>query len=411
MLKKRIIFVILIFVLGANVFCQNQIDVYEQLSKAQKEFFKDKKTSFDSIEKILLQKNVPQNILIECAKVFLKDKRYYNSLCVLQREEFLNIEEELLTDFNYLMAISLMAYGKEEDSKIYFEQVCKTQNDYVGYSLYFLGIINYRQEKYKKAFEYFNQSEKTLYNVNYRQSAIYYCAICAMQEYYFSNDLSWLNEGIKKAEEAIVAAHTENQKISSIKMLSEMYIEKKDFDKCEQLLLPYSRIGNPLGKMALFQLSIMYEKRGEIQKAADSWQLYTVRFEYEKDIDEAYFRYGELMYNFENYKKCIEVFDKYKTNYPQSKYLQIAYFYLCDALYKENEKNRSLLLSIDYLNKYKDAPYGFQLMLNCAKIYAEKEDYKNALSYVQQMINKYPEQIDAFNLRVLEKKYSKIVYE
>lgn len=413
-MKKRIVmkrkyFFVLVFVLIFNsiIFA----DVYENLEKAQNLYPQNPYKAIEIFQGIIKDENANSEILLECAKAFLKYGNAKDALQIISNEKFSNLENTKINiqEFNYVKALSLLGNGKEKDALDLFGLI--TDKNYLGFADYFSALIYFRNENYNEAYEKYLSAEKNLLNVNYAQQANYQSALCAMYEYHLTKELAWLDKGIEKTICAVNVLTEKNGKIDALKLLSEMYIEKKDFETCEKTLLPYSRTDDKIGKVALFQLAVMYGNAGNVLKADETWNVYINRYKTDKEIDEAIFLHGELMYNFENWEQCINIFYDFKNNYIKSSLYDNAYFYLCDSLYKNDEKNRSLLLSLDFIKKYPESNFKFQVMMNCVNIYIEKEDYKNALIYVEKIISDFPEQVDSYDLRNTQKNLIKVLGE
>lgn len=386
-------------------------NVYEQLEKAQNLYSQNPYKAIEIFQDIAKNENATADVLLECGKAFLKYGKTKDALEIISRENFKNINSTKINieEFNYVKALIFLGNGKEKEALEIFEKI--TDKKYMGFANYFSALIYFRNEDYKPAYEKYILAEKNLLNVNYAQQSNYQAALCAMHEYHLTKEAAWLDKGIEKTISAVNVLTEDNGKIEALKLLSDMYIEKRDFETCEKTLLPYSRTDDEIGKVALFQLAVMYGNAGNVLKADETWNIYINRYKTDDEIDEAIFLHGELMYNYENWEKCINIFYNFKNNYIKSSLYDNAYFYLCDSLYKNNEKNRSLLLSLDFIKKQPESNFIFQIMMNCVNIYIEKEDYKNALVYVEKIISDFPEQVDSYDLRNIQKNLIKVLGE
>ncbi|NLM01181.1 MAG: tetratricopeptide repeat protein [Treponema sp.] len=340
--------------------------------------------------------NSSSETLLECAKAFLKNHDAKTALQILEKENrVLNSEE-----YVYVKALCYIELGKENEALPLLQSI--KQKEFIGFANYYSGMIFQRQGKFEQAYFCFEKASEQLNNINFSKEAVYESAVCAMEA-------NWIEKGIEKAEKFISIAYEENQKIRAVNLLSDLYIENSNYEKCEKMLLPLSKKADMLGKVALFKLGILYGKKGELEKADDAWSLYCFRFKNYEDVDEAFFRRAEIWYVAKNWKKAVELFNSFKNDFPKSKFFEIALFYLTDALFKNNEINRSFLLAQEFLKRFPESIYKFQVKINCVDIYQEKEDYESALKLLKQIIKEFPEHIDYYNLRKIEKNLEKLI--
>jgi TolA-binding protein len=292
----------------------------------------------------------------------------------------------------------LKGIGKEkEDLKIFAKLL---NGKYAGFSNYYSGIINFRNEDYELAYKQFQKAALSIENINYSWNARYYSSRSASL-------LSKTDNAIAEAEKALRFAYNDSQTALALELLSGLYTDNKDFSKAEKMLIENSNRSGIVGMTGLYQLGIIYARQDKIEKANEAWKKFLFNFPYSDLAEEIKFRLAELSYNSKKWNDAAQQFSDFRNNYPKSSFSETAMYYQTEAIKnlssenKQNE-NRALMLYQNYLKLYPDGMFRYQCYEESLKIFYKREEYRKALDCAENILRFFPNQIG--NEKILKQK-------
>jgi TolA-binding protein len=106
--------------------------------------------------------------------------------------------------------------------------------------------------------------------------------------------------------------------------------------------------------------------------------------------DKILFETGIEYYNNENYIEAFSCFEQLTADYPNSDYVDAAYFYIGNTLFQLKNYINSILVYLELIQRHPDSEYCDNAQLKIGDCYYATGDYIGAIYQYQKVIDNYP---------------------
>ena len=188
---------------------------------------------------------------------------YESSLIYFREASFDQLNNEQIADAKFEMAYALFNQKQFQEAKELFAEICQLQSSkYNAQAFYYFGFISYFNKDYNAAFSAFS---KVVDEVAYRNIVPYY-----LTEILYAQG---------KKEQAMLYGDSVLNNNDSLYYLSELqllvgqlYFEKQDYFKAQQLLETYVNASNSVSKEVRYELSYCYYQTKSTAKAIEGFK-------------------------------------------------------------------------------------------------------------------------------------------
>jgi TolA-binding protein len=138
---------------------------------------------------------------------------------------------------------------------------------------------------------------------------------------------------------------------------------------------------------AHFQVANCYNRMEYVYEANAKYEDFMNRYPENVHFENVVIYKGELTYGSSKHKETIDVLGKFDERYPDSKYKQVANFFIADSYYRLNDNKRA----IEHFGKAKgiEKEYPYKT-LYYAEVLIELKKYKEAIYNLTSIINYFP---------------------
>lgn len=289
-------------------------------------------------------------------------------------------------EYNFKFGYSLFCLDSLSEAKRYLAEVLKTENKYKPSAQYYYSHIAYAEGNYQTALNGFlslkdNETFKEL--IPYYVTHIYY-----LQEKY--------SELINTAQ-SLLQNSTPKRKPEIARLIGEAYYRTNDYEKSVPYLEQYhSSSGTNPSLVDQYQLGYAYYKTQQYQKAIDKFK--HLAFTNDSLAQNANYHLAYCYYNMDEKLYALNAFQ-------QAFQINLIANITEDALYNfaklsyeldYNPYNQAIDAFQKYVSNYPKASHRQEAMAYLSKMYLSTKNYEKALVSIEQIPNKSPELLSAY---------------
>ena len=332
-------------------------------------------------EKLYAKKDLSAEETLEYAKVLYQQKKWKKA-----KETALEANQPLSPYLAGLCEIKLKDY---KAAKEHLNQYVKQAGDYKGEAVYYKGYVSYRLGEYKDAYSTFID-----FNNNYKLSAE-----LRLKAYDFAAKSALrfgdFDKAAVQAEAMVSFARNNEEKYNAALFCSQIYADKKDYEKAVSTLEPFTKMQTDTAISALFQIAKIYENAGEDDKAEAEYKIIYTDYSRTPEAEEAMYRCGELYYSKGNYKKAEEGFTKYIFTYVGGRFTDAAYYFSGESNLKLGDNNRCIMQNKTLITKFPQSLYYYAGARNLMQAYYDEGFYAESLEIAKKIVAKNKKQAEA----------------
>ena len=332
-------------------------------------------------EKLYAKKDLSAEETLEYAKVLYQQKKWKKA-----KETALEANQPLSPYLAGLCEIKLKDY---KAAKEHLNQYVKQAGDYKGEAVYYKGYVSYRLGEYKDAYSTFID-----FNNNYKLSAE-----LRLKAYDFAAKSALrfgdFDKAAVQAEAMVSIARNNEEKYNAALFCSQIYADKKDYEKAVSTLEPFTKMQTDTAISALFQIAKIYENAGEDDKAEAEYKIIYTDYSRTPEAEEAMYRCGELYYSKGNYKKAEEGFTKYIFTYVGGRFTDAAYYFSGESNLKLGDNNRCIMQNKTLITKFPQSLYYYAGARNLMQAYYDEGFYAESLEIAKKIVAKNKKQAEA----------------
>lgn len=325
----------------------------------------------------------------ELGKIYFAKKAYKDAIyCYEKADAQADLSAAERGEYYFQLAYSYFVskdFGRAKDA---FAEIINTNNDYYYDANYYYGVLAYFDKQYTKALESFQRVEKS---PKYSKALPYYIALI----YYFQNKPDDL---LKYSTPLAADASLRNQKELN-QLIGQTYFNRKQFTEA----LPY--------------LQFYVEKTGKVRKE-DLYQLGYCQYQ-AKQYDKAIGNFSELnslrdtlgqnaMYNLadcylktNDKAKAMNAFDAASRDNFDPQIKEISSFNYAKLSYEQGFHSNAISRLQDFINKYPSSAYSGEAKRLLSAIFETTRNYREALSTLEGITAKSPD---------MQKAYQRVAY-
>ena len=349
-------------------------------------------------EKLYAKKELPPQTTIEYSKVLYKQRKW-------EAAEKTALEAKQPQSY-YLAGLCELNRKKYAAACDYFTKHISSSKEYVGEAVFYRGYAYYNSGDYKTAYSDFvlfnNKAKEYKATSEMSRNAYNLAAKAALR---FGD----FDKASAQAEALILATVDETERYNAAVFCSQIYADKKDYEKAVSTLEPFTKKQTPTAISALFQIANIYESAGDDEKAEAVYKDIYTDFGKTPEAEEAMYRCGELYYSKGNYRKAEEGFTKYIYSYINGRFSDAAYYFSGESNLKLGDNNRSIMQNETLLSKYPQSIYAYGALKNLVQAYYLEAQYEEALSSAEKLINKNRKQAEADGIVIKAAELKQIV--
>ncbi len=258
------------------------------------------------------------------------------------------------------------------------------------YALYYRGWASYRLKEYRKAL-----ADLVEYLGNYAGNPLFYQALflagwCSFSAEDYTGAVAYFSRLAKAGSDlAPRAAFLQGKSLENLGNLDEAERVFQGVMKS----FPSSAFTDD----ALFEAAGVQARRGQTRLAADTYREVWVRFPASPLAEEALYKRGELLYAAKLYAQARDAFYDYRTTFPDGRLVDASLYWGGMAADQIGEKFGAVLLWERLIEGYPQSPFRADSLKRTADAYADRGDYRKALTLMRQLDREYPEEARAFN--------------
>ena len=332
-------------------------------------------------EKLYEKKDLAPQESLEYAKVLYNLKKW-------DKAEKVSLETGLPQSY-YLAGLCEINLKKYSQAKDHFEEYLTKADSYKGEALYYKAYAAYRLGEYKEAYSSFidfNNNYKI--SADYRNKAYDFAAKSVLR---FGD----FDKAALQAEALVSFARTDEERYNAALFCSQIYADKKDYDKAVSSLKPFTKMQTSTAISALFQIAKIYENAGNDDKAEEEYKIIYTDYSKTPEAEEAMYRCGELYYSKGNYKKAEEGFTKYIFTYIGGRFTDAAYYFSGESNLKLGDNNRCIMQNKTLITKFPQSVYYYAGAKNLMQAYYDEGFYAEALDTAKKIVAKNKKQAEA----------------
>ncbi len=287
---------------------------------------------------------------------------------------------------NYVAALS--AFNKKDWSnaeKLFSRYLSSGQKDYAPYASFYCGYSQYK-----------NGQDKASYNTlsdfinRYPSSALVWNACitssnAALQQGNFQN-------AIEKANQAVEFSKDEDEKQSSLILLSSIYVDSKQYDNAIKVLKESASRKDSYGARARYYTAQVYAKQGNLSYSDKLYRELGDLFPQEPLADEATYRRGEMYYIASEYSQAVPRFVDYQKKFPKGQFVEASYFYIADSYTNLGQISRAMMQYTVLIEAFPNGTYTYNARKNLVSLYRGQGEYEKALSEARKILSDYEEE-------------------
>lgn len=332
-------------------------------------------------EKLYAKKELSTEETLEYAKVLFQQKKWKKA-----KETALEANQPLSPYLAGLCEIKLKDYkASKEHLNLYVKQAA----DYKGEAVYYKGYVSYRLGEYKEAYSTFIE-----FNNNYKVSAD-----LRLKAYDFAAKSALrfgdFDKAAVQAEALVSFARNNEEKYNAALFCSQIYADKKDYERAVSTLEPFTKMQTNTAISALFQIAKIYETAGDDDKAEAEYKIIYTDYSRTPEAEEAMYRCGELYYSKGNYKKAEEGFTKYIFTYIGGRFTDAAYYFSGESNLKLGDNNRCIMQNKTLITKFPQSLYYYAGAKNLMQAYYDEGFYAESLDIAKKIVAKNKKQAEA----------------
>ena len=332
-------------------------------------------------EKLYAKKELSLEEAFEYAKVLYLQKKWKKA-----KEIALEANQPLSPYLAGLCEIKLKDY---KAAKEHLNQYVKQAGDYKGEAVYYKGYASYRLGEYKEAYSTFIE-----FNNNYKVSAE-----LRLKAYDFAAKSALrfgdFDKAAVQAEAMVSFARNNEEKYNAALFCSQIYADKKDYEKAVSTLEPFTKKQTDTAISALFQIAKIFETAGDDDKAEAEYKIIYTDYSRTPEAEEAMYRCGELYYSKGNYKKAEEGFTKYIFSYVGGRFTDAAYYFSGESNLKLGDNNRCIMQNKTLITKFPQSLYYYAGARNLMQAYYDEGFYAESLDIARKIVSKNKKQAEA----------------
>lgn len=353
-----------------------------------------KKGQFDKVEPVagemyasaLCRLGKYQEACAEYEKLGIKNADYARALFSCEQyEKAYEVAYGLDEYICGLCCINLKDWKKALSHLATYIKQNSSRADFKTLSLYYKGYAEYCLGEFKNAYSSFLRFGMESDQNSYKLKSTEYAVKAAIQTGDFKN-------ASQQAENLVRLSSEGEQKNKALILSAEIFSDYENYDAAINLLAPYTASRNDFAPQALFITAQMYERKGSLAKADESYKRVYEGYPRSAFAEEAMYRTGELYYSAEKFSEAYSRFNFYINKYASGKFSEAALFYSGDSALRLGEEDRAIMLNKTLLHKYASGPYSYGARKNLLSAYYEKENYSEALETARTMLRDYPDQ-------------------
>ena len=306
------------------------------------------------------------------------------------------------SDKEYIMglcAINTKSWKKACDNFNSYIRQNSSKTDFKKLSLYYKGYAEYNLSEFKNAYASFvrytieSQNELSSYSLKSYE----YAVKAALQNGDFKNASLQAGNLVKYSE-------SEESRQKAVILSAEIFADYEKYEQAIELLSPYTGGNNDFAAQALFLTAGLFERKGEVSKADETYRRIYETMPRSSFAEEAMYKAGEAFYSAGRYADAFSRFNSYIYKYTSGDFSDAALFYCGDCALRLGEDSRSIMLNRTLLQKYPSSVYTYGASKNLLSAYYSQESYGEALAVARTMVKDFPQQSadDEIGKRLIE---------
>lgn len=299
------------------------------------------------------------------AKSKYENEEYSEAIKIFQKIENMEITDKMREEVYYWQGLSFYRMADYMEAENYFSRISLSINDEVAIrALYMLGEINYKQEKYLEAIQYYQQFLKT-HSTH---------SLAANVQY----NVSWSYLSLGNYSEAI----------DSLSKLINNYPDNQFVEE---------------GQFLIGKIYFLSKSNSESKENLD---IFLKTFPESKLREEAFYILAQINLEEEKWIDSIVYFERLVNDFPNSQYLSGSLYGLCLSYFKKEEYEKALQVGDRYITKYSSGTFICDILYISAICEEELGDQNQAKEKYEMILERCPETTYAQNIRKqLENKY------
>lgn len=278
----------------------------------------------------------------------------------------------------------------------------EAQKKAVSYAVFYLGYSQYRQGKFRQAYDNLMQFISSYPSHELLWNAEMTVANAAVQ-------LERFDSGINMADAAIRSASNLSDKEESVLLCAEIYTDARKYDKAIELLSSYAKQKNTFGMKCLYAMAQIYEKTDRLEQADAKYKEMADRFSSEKMAEEAMYRRGEMYFSEQKYDIALKRFSDYSSKYAGGAFIESSWYFSAECLDKTGNRSRAILQYQALIKKFPESTYVYASARKLVDLYRAEGKYKNALEYARFLLGKFHDQASSDGLTDVERDLEKLL--
>jgi len=324
-----------------------------------------------------------QLVSYQLAKYYFHRNKLKEAIPYYEKANIDNLSNDEIADARFELAYCYFNVKDFDKAQPLFASIREIEGKYYIPANYYYGFIAYNNKQYDEALASFRRVEQ---EPKYSTIVPYYVA----EIYYFQNKrdeaISYGEALLKKGD---IYYDTELKQL-----LGQAYFEKRDFQKALPYLQEYHDNAEELRKEDVYQLSYCYYQTGDYNKAINGFK----QLSSEKDslgqnsmylLGDCYLRTGQKA----NARNAFAFGARNNSNPRQQ---EISRFNYGKLSYELGYQDVALTELTNFVNNYPQSPYNKEAREILVSLFANTNNYKDALTTIEAIPDKSPTVLRAY---------------
>ena len=293
-------------------------------------------------------------------------------------------------DAFYMGGLCLINLKKWNDARASFNSYISAasgKSDFNILSFFYRGYAEYNLGEFKNSYASFVRftSEAPATYTKYIRQGYDLAVKSALQNGDFKNASA-------QAENLVKISENREEKQEAVLLNAQIYSDWGNEKKAVDSLLPYTNDKSDFALQALYQIALIYEKKGETALCESYLEKIISKAPRSALAEEALYHTGEIYYSKKDYASAENRFNKYIYKYADGKYGDAALFFCADCNYQLGSFEKAIMLCELFVKRYPESIYSYGLYTCLLNSYEDEEDYENAFKTAGTIIQKFPDQ-------------------